>query len=450
MIGNCGNAYPQNEHTIFKLIDFLKYELINSTPKKLEGSNLLYFVLRNVTENGELIPILRDGKNTFYNDGRIKYYAVFKQAFYRGLEFKIYETTESRDYRKITVEGSLHKYWNKGAHNFNDFGVNEIKEVLKDLKIEFDILPENCVLMQLEIGVNITPPIKTKNILESCIMHKRNPFKWIFTKDEGYYVQIKNQRHFIKIYDKKTHYAKKGFQIDKEIMRIEKKWCKMFELNSKGIYTLHDLINYDLSNFKTDLLQLWQDVLFCDLETIRSTKNDNKYNNVMWWSTLKYENFKYHRNQLNKLIKSNPSNVKNIVSNLISEKVDFLNMETTQINPLYIRLNTVVSNSTKTDKNRRFCLVTGLNISMQRDDSNLLSHTGLRYYLKTDKKIYKELLQKHLPTKWSDADKETQLIELAHNIRTIQCNRQKKQDKLYPVTQTNLFSSEFLPSQLVG
>jgi len=36
---------------------------------------------------------------------------------------------------------------------------------------------------------------------------------------------------------------------------------------------------------------------------------------------------------------------------------------------------------------KRFCLVTGLNISMQKSDSILLSHTGLRYYLKTDIKI---------------------------------------------------------------
>ena len=48
---------------------------------------------------------------------------------------------------------------------------------------------------------------------------------------------------------------------------------------------------------------------------------------------------------------------------------------------------------------------------MQRNDSILLSHSGLRYYLKTDKKIYKELLQKHLPTKWIDANKEMYNLE---------------------------------------
>jgi hypothetical protein len=371
-------------------------------------------------------------------------------AYYRGLEFRIYETTEKTNYRRITVEGSLHKYWNNGAHNFNDFGINEIREVLTDLKKKFNILPENCVLRQLEIGINIIPPVKTKTLLKSCIMHKTKPLKWIYTNDEGNYVQLKNQRHFIKLYDKKTHYTNKGFQIDNEIFRIEKKWCKMVELNNKGIYTLNDLITFDLSNFKSDLLRLWLNVLYCDLNTIIGTKNDNKYNNVNWWTELNYDNFKYHRKQLNKLLELDPNNSKKIVANLINKKVDFLNMETTQINPLYIRLNTVVSTSEKKDENRRFCLVTGLNISMQRDDSNLLSHTGLRYYLKTDKKIYKEVLQQHLPMRWINANKETQLKELAHNIRTIQCNRQKKHNRLYPKAQTKLFSDMLIPSKILG
>ncbi|TLP80927.1 hypothetical protein [Maribacter sp. ACAM166] len=422
------------------MIDFLKYELINSNPKELEGNSLLYFVLRNVTENGELIPILNNGKKTFYKDGRTKYLTIHKSAFYRGLEFKIYETTEITNYRRVTVEGSLHKYWNKGAHNFNDFGINEIIIVLADLKKKFDILTFNCVLIQLEIGVNIVPPIKTKNLIKASIMHKTKPFKWVYTQDEGNYIQVKNQRHFIKLYDKKTHYTNKGFKIDNEIMRIEKKWCKMVELNDKGIYTLNDLIKHDLSTLKSDLLRLWQEVLYCDLEMIKATKNDNKYNNVNWWSELNYENFKYHRSQLNKLIDLNPNNPKKIVSNLIDLKVDFLNMQTTEINPLHILLKTVVSTSTETDKNRRICLVTGLNISMQKTDSILLSHTGLNYYYKTDKKKYKEIRARYLSRLWNNADHKTQIKEIAHNIRNAHSNGRIKQTALYSENQQRLFN----------
>ena len=393
--------------------------MINTNLPKLESNYLLEFSNKVNVKTGEL--------------------GVYLNAFYRGLEFKIYESTETHPNRRATIEGSLHKYWNNGAHNFNDFGINEIQEVIADIENKFCISSENCVLKSLEIGVNINPPIKTKTVLKSCLMHKTNVLKWIYTKDEGNYIQTKNQRHYVKIYDKKTHYTNKGFVIDNEIMRIEKKWCKMVELNGRGIFTLSDLIAYDLSHFKQDLQTMWNDVLFCDLHTIKGTKYENKYNNINWWDALNYEQFKYHRNNLNKLINSDPKNLKNIVSNLISKKVDFLNTKTPEINPLHIGLKTVVSTFENTDENRRFCEVTGVNISMQRSDSFLLADVGLRYYLKTDVKIYNEVKRKYLSKKWVDADVETEIKEIYHNIRNTISNQRIKQNRIYTPTQFQLF-----------
>jgi hypothetical protein len=400
------------------LIDFTKYNLINTNPIKLQDNVLLDFCNTVNIKTGEL------GK--------------YVNAYYKGLEFKIYESTESNPNQRITVEGSLHKYWNNGAHNFNDFGIVQIYEVIKDLKETFNIVPENCVLKQLEIGVNITPPKKTKTILKDCLLHKTNVLKWTFTKDEGNYIQFKNQRHFNKFYDKKTHYTNKGFDIDNEIMRIEKKWSKMAELNKRGIYTLADLLRYDLINFKADIVKLWQNVLYCDLETVKGTKNKYKYTNVNWWQSHNYSNFKYHRSQLKILLDKNPKNVKNLIKELIEKKCEFLNINTTQINPLHIGLKTVVSPSIKQDQNRRFCRVTNLNISMQRNDSNLLSHTGLRYYLKTDSKVFNEIKRKYLSSKWIDTDDEKQLKELAHNIRNKYNNDKIKRSRLYNENQIQL------------
>ena len=39
---------------------------------------------------------------------------------------------------------------------------------------------------------------------------------------------------------------------------------------------------------------------------------------------------------LNKLIKSDQDNLKNVIENLIIEKVDLLNPKTPEINPLYV------------------------------------------------------------------------------------------------------------------
>lgn len=392
------------------MIDFIKIHLVDTNLDYLEAHSLLDYISEVNNETGEVKNI--------------------KKAYYNGLEFKFYSITDKTPHRRLTVEGSLHKYWNNGAHNFNDFGIFEVLEVLKDLENTFKIKASNSILRQLEIGVNIHPPIKTKLVLHCCIMSKTKELKSIFTKDEGSYLQSKNQRHFIKIYDKKTHYANKGFQIENETMRIEKKWCKMVELNSRGIYTLDDLIRHGLDRFKGDLVKLWQDVLFCDLNTLKETRHNNKYNNINWWRQQPYEKFKYHRNNLNKLIKSDQDNLKNVIENLIIEKVDLLNPKTPEINPLYIRLKTVELDTNNINQNRRTCLVTGLNISMQKKTSILLSHTGLKYYYKTDKKIFNEIKRKHLSNKWLNANEKIIIKELAHNIRNKYYNNRKNTNQL--------------------
>ena len=194
----------------------------------------------------------------------------------------------------------------------------------------------------------------------------------------------------------------------------------MVELNDKGIFTLNDLIKHDLLNFKSDLLNLWNDVLFYDWQSLKGLKHNVSYSNVNYWLELKetnYNNFKYHRNNLNNLIKKQPNNLKKQIADLISNQVDLLNTKTTQINPLSIGLKTVVSTIQNTDKNRLKCLVTGLNISMQKSNSFLLSHTGLKYYYKTDKKVFNEVKRKYLSSKWMDANDKKQIKEIAHNIR---------------------------------
>jgi hypothetical protein len=53
---------------------------------------------------------------------------------------------------------------------------------------------------------------------------------------------------------------------------------------------------------------------------------------------------------------------------------------------------------------------------MQKDSSILLSHTGLKYY-KTDRKVF-EQMKTYLTKQWIESDFETQIKEIAHNIRT--------------------------------
>jgi hypothetical protein len=87
---------------------------------------------------------------------------------------------------------------------------------------------------------------------------------------------------------------------------------------------------------------------------------------------------------------------------------------------------------------KTLCKVTGFNISMQKDNSILLSHTGLKYYYKTDRKIFEQLKRKYLSKQWSGANFETQIKEIAHNIRNTKSNQTIKQKKIYQPQQINL------------
>ncbi len=412
-----------------QLIDFIKIILKDFAHSKLENNLLLNFFDSINLTTGEL-------KTTNRNGNRV---TPSKNASYNGLEFKIYDTGT------ITVTGSLHKYWNSGAHNYNDFNIDAVMWVLGDLKTKFDIEPEQCILKCLEIGINIMPPIPTNVILDNCFLHKTKPFEWQKNSDEGKFKQVQHSQYIIKIYNKALHYLSKGFTIDTEIIRFEIKYLKMEKLNKIAIFSLNDLVNYGLHNFKKDLLNEWKNILYFD-NTTRidhlSTKTKNallEYSNPNYWTGLlennQTENFKYHKKQLKKITSENSNRVQDLTVEIINKKIDFLNPNATRIDPLTILSNRVVFNNS----NDPICKITGLNISMQRDDSILLSHTGLKYYHRNNPVLFEQLKNKYLSSFWYDFKIETQIKELAHNIRNTKSNRKIKQNRIYPKHQYQLF-----------
>lgn len=412
------------------MIDFIKIIIQDLVPSHLEANPLLDFYDTVNLTTGELKTTNRNGNKV----------TPSKNASYNGLEFKIYDTGT------ITITGSLHKYWNKGAHNYNDFNIDAVIWVLNDLKTKFDILPQQCILKCLEIGINIIPPIPTNDILDNCFLHKTKPFECQKNSNEGRYKQVRHEQYIIKIYNKALHYISKGFEIDIEIMRFEIKYIKMEKLNRKGIYSLQDLIDYGLHNFTDDLLKEWENVLFFD-KTTRidplSTKLKNRvleYSNPNYWTGLlsnkQTENFKFHKKQLRSITNEYSENLQNQITKIITQKIDLLNIKTTRIDPLTILSNQVVLNNS----NNHTCKVTGVNISMQKKNSILLSHTGLKYYYETDKRIFEQIKRRYLSKIWFTSNFEIQIKEIAHNIRNTDSNQRIKQNKLYNSQQINLLN----------
>ena len=143
------------------MVDFIKVILIGCNFEELRKK--LTFTLDGVdTTTGELVNKVKNGVER----------KSHLTAEFRGLKIIKYDSGY------MTLSGSLHKYWNEGKHNSNDFNFDSFLSVLSELKSLLGIPLSAMQLTQLEVGINVNLPFKTKEVLESCLMHKKEVFKW--------------------------------------------------------------------------------------------------------------------------------------------------------------------------------------------------------------------------------------------------------------------------------
>ena len=79
--------------------------------------------------------------------------------------------------------------------------------------------------------------------------------------------------------------------------------------------------------------------------------------------------------------------------------------------------DTLCIRSIKGNKKDKLCPITGYSITMQKSTSQLLSHTGIKFYKQYHFKMYEELKKRFLSYKWLADSEEIQIREIAHNIR---------------------------------
>lgn len=347
-------------------------------------------------------------------------------AKYRGLKITLYDSGA------VEIDGSLHKFWNKGEHNHNDYALIEVFNTLYEMTSIFGSQILSMPLRNVEIGLNITPPINTATVLESLVLHKRAQIKSA-TFNNSDFREAAHQRYYVKIYDKGLQYKQPT-----DILRIENKCVKMNELNALGLHTLTDLLNIEIyPKLKAVLLATWKDVLLID-PTIKETESTPKqraklkdWENPRYWLTLSRNEKSYLLNKeidkYRNLIVKYSDNIHGQILTLLTEKwqkltdfpaavldekrqklTDFLentpkaapcirlepvqSKKTAKINPLYTRL--IFANKKNEVKK---CKVTGLDISMQKDESVFLCTTGIKFYKEHCPEVYNELKKRLSP-----------------------------------------------------
>jgi len=294
------NSFPSfDNHTIgnrvtqrydYIPLDFIKTQVIGlSREHFLSNKNLLF------------TPVLIDGDLIKYQWCEID-----------NIKVKVYQNS-------IFLQGSLHKFYNEGEHNHNDFNLSAFRDVLRRLFELFRVTPENLNLICIEYGVNILPPIESNKIINHLFQHKRIEFESKISNDKGNYRQAEHNEYIVKIYNKA-----KQFRLNYEVLRIEIKETNLRHHRARGIFTLKDFIHSDKTTFINSLIDKWNEVIYYDC-TNENTDKWNKYNNVNYWrdsaKNISSKNFNKHRLRLKEINETLGQNIQGKVSNLILSKI---------------------------------------------------------------------------------------------------------------------------------
>lgn len=403
-----------------------------------------------VITNSELISSLWSNPLLEYyseTDKRISIDEIRKTETrkFKNLKFTKY-------HNRIELTGSLHYYFNNGLHNANDFNVEDCINTVLELDSKLGLILNQCIIVNLEFGINVIPQFSAKKLITGIKYHERNEFRYYpnlkYAKQSSSFNsngQL-NQYKIIKAYAKGLQEFE-GYETEnKNLFRFEIKSKKGRFIRQLGINNLTDLTNaVTYQSLSQVLIQEWQKVLV--LDNITALINSNKIKQYLssdyWENVLQgHRNlFAYHKKRYFQLLKSNPSNIHDSIKNLISQKLDYLLEKGCAISPTpnneeVVQIHKYIRGEYEQNK---VCKVTGLNISMQKDNSSLLSHTGLRYYYENDRQIFDYVKRKYLSDQWINSKIEIQIREIAHNIRNHKNNMRLKQQKLYPPHQLHIF-----------
>lgn len=371
---------------------------------------------------------------------------------YKGVLFCFYEN-------KLEIIFRPHYYFNNNLHNANDFSVKNCLTVINRLLNELSLTEHTADLrvINIEFGVNVVSPIDCKELITFISYHGKNEFRTdtdLLYSKKSYRENpggTANKYKIIKAYNKGIQFPE---YCDINTFRFEIKSKKSNYINSLGVETVTDLLkSKTYKTLSNELLKEWSQVLILsdnqEHKNLSKKENNqlNKYLNPNNWYKIK-QGSKNHFNQTKKrylnLLNKIGYNVHSEVENIIKNKLQTLeqtcailppqqNRQTCAILPINI-----MENGTHLPIQK--CIVTGLDISMQKEGSFLLSHTGLKYYYKNNKKLFDEVKNTYLSEKWFCADTKTQIKEIAHNIRNKINNNRIRQKEFYRHGQTNLLN----------
>ncbi|MGV3561322.1 hypothetical protein [Larkinella arboricola] len=183
-----------------------------------------------------------------------------RKTYDRGLTFRLVPRRTGQGYR-VEVKGSLHKFFNGGLHNADQYTAKDLLLTLDQFANEYGFNLLESVINNIEFGVNVELPFPVAKVLENLICYKNQPFAVDSHSPIPYYV-CDRQRYAVKMYDKGKQ---KG--LTSNVLRFEIRVRKMRYFDGTGVrlHTLADLMN--VANYEplgVLLVDTFSNILFDD------------------------------------------------------------------------------------------------------------------------------------------------------------------------------------------
>ena len=375
---------------------------------------------------------------------------------YKGIYFCFYTRLikDEVTFTKLDILFKPHYYFNNNLHNANDFKAIDCINVLTEVKETFNLPVNELKILNIEFGLNAISPIQCKDLINYIFFHEKNQFYNLrdlqFAK-----ISYKPKNNGTANTYKQIKFYAKGLQFpqhtDSNAFRYEVKSKRSTYIKNSGVKTYADLLKFETYNtFAENLIKEFEKILIIDADNTMQNLNDKekeklkKYLNPITWN--KYlqgsrNSFTKHKKKYFELLDKTENNIhtnlKIIIQNKLNElkKGAILTPQQKTKKGAVLSIN-IMENCTH-NQNKR-CLVTGLDISMQKKDSFLLCINQIRNLYYTDKNKFDEVKNKHLSKKWIDADIEKQIFEIYHNIRNKASNNRIAEKRDYNPDQYRL------------
>lgn len=373
--------------------------------------------------------------------GFCKYGKLMRLDFRKSFEKGIFA-----GYHHLAISISPHYHFNNYLHNGNDLTPESCIETLTDILQYISVKSDETdtlKVVNIEFGLNLISATDIKNLINGIIYSKKTPF--IIPKTENGYFKITDATKYkqIKAYAKGLQFAEfPQYGIDPNTFRFEIKSKQTKNICKYGIDKVTDLLKIETyQRLGQELLNEWENVLVTTQTLDLSAFNSDAIHfvqtaiNRSFWDGMAADanrnKFARCKEKYYKILTGN-NNLHTQIKGQIIDKLLFWSSGaySTQKTPIksgkwqngQTYLKEINVEYAPPQQNIRVCLVTGLDISMQKKSSKYLCSAGLKYYNENDPATFEELTEKYLSPKNSAASLKDQFYYIAHNIRNHKTN----------------------------